>query len=140
MLHVLHMHSYQQVSLQTCCEDCLEYVLPQCRLCPKKTTSAEVSSAKQMQQLLPYEREVDFTAALDAWRDKYKTVQSNRDETPEETVMRLSEKLCNDKELLQARVLALLIPSQNPCQPALTLAITLYAHQTLSQVVPLNPV
>ncbi len=71
------------------CEDCLQYVLSQCRLCPKKTTSAEASAGKQMQQLLPYERVVEFSAALDAWREKYKTVQSNRDETPEEAVMLL---------------------------------------------------
>jgi len=58
-----------------------------------------------MQPLLLYDRAADFTAALDAWRDKYKTLQSDRDESPEETVTRLSMKLCNDKELLQARMI-----------------------------------
>ena len=57
-----------------------------------------------MQPLLLYERAAEFTTALDAWHGRYKTVQSDWDETPEETVVRLKMKLCTDKELLQARI------------------------------------
>lgn len=47
---------------------------------------------------------------LDAWSMKYKAVQSVRDETVEQTILRLSEKLCNNKDLLEVCRIVTCIP------------------------------
>lgn len=50
---------------------------------------------------MPYENSTDFVAALESWGTKYKTVQSTRSESAEQTILRLSEKLCGQKSLLE---------------------------------------
>lgn len=70
------------------------------RLCPKTTENAQ-SRMKGPPQL-PYNSEADFVKALDAWCIKWSVVHSASNETPEAAVLRLSEKLCHNKDVLQA--------------------------------------
>ena len=61
---------------------------------------------------------------LDAWSLKYKSMQSIRDETPAETILRLSAKLCNNKVLLEVSVVQLAcspLATTSPCSKTLTL-------------------
>jgi hypothetical protein len=75
-----------------------------CRLCPKKTVVSSRAS-EESSKLALYGSSEEFTTALDAWSLKYKSMQSVRDETPAQTVLRLSEKLCNNKTLLEVSII-----------------------------------
>lgn len=70
-----------------------------CRLCPKKIAGDK--SSDEGPKLAPYDSSGAFSRTLDAWSIKYITMHSVRDETPEQTIRRLSEKLCNNKSLLE---------------------------------------
>ena len=85
-----------------------------CRLCPKKTVATSATLG-ELTQLAQYGSSEEFTMTLDAWSLKYKSMQSIRDETPAETILRLSAKLCNNKVLLEVSVVQL------ACSPLATL-------------------
>ena len=71
-----------------------------CRLCPKKTVVSSAAS-EESSRLALYGSSEEFITTLDAWSLKYKSMQSVRDETPAQTILRLSLKLCNNKILLE---------------------------------------
>ena len=73
-----------------------------CRLCPR-VTEAMNAQRKQVHQpaAKPYSTIKEFVEAVDKWCEKWSAKHNIQDETPEATIMRLSAKLCQDKDILQ---------------------------------------